>query len=78
MTVLASAKLTTRTRPRAQEAAPAIKEILTTHAAVCPTCELETRVKAGLEATIHGGCAHFAEVQKRGDEISVLFREAVQ
>jgi hypothetical protein len=76
--VRATEKITTRCRPetrREQEPAP---EQITSHAALCPVCERETRVKIGVEGHVFGSCQHFAGIVQRGEEISIEFNGTVR
>jgi hypothetical protein len=76
MTTTAIEKLTTRIRPVPTPPAKPVEETLTTHAAVCPQCSREARVRLGTEAVLYGGCVHVRVIQQQVGEVAITFEAA--
>jgi hypothetical protein len=75
-TVTAFEKLTTRIRPVPRVPVLPIRETLTSHAGICPTCSRETRVNLGREAVVYGSCVHFQGVEQSGADVAISFEAA--
>jgi hypothetical protein len=73
MTTTAIEKITTRIRPVPTPPAKPVEETLTTHAAVCPHCAREARVRLGPDAILYGGCVHVRGIHQVGVEVSIAF-----
>jgi hypothetical protein len=71
--VPAARKVATRIRSVPNPPPPAVEEVVSTHAAVCPHCARETRASLGDSATIHGACVHFAAIEQRPGRVVVIF-----
>ena len=56
-----------------QPAVRPIQETRSTHAASCPHCGSEVRVKADRQADVFGACVHLQAIHQAGGAVTVVF-----